>query len=129
MAKLPYRTHYNYSEYPSKPEVNNDPSETIPDQTMSLSEMVQRYASGLPLRGVKVPIYDGDDTDLPDLANMDLAEKQEIIEQAKEEWKELNRKFDEQRKKKLEKIQLIKLEKILQERQKKQDEKKPEEPK
>lgn len=42
-------------------EVNTQPSQTIPDQTMSIPEILQRYARGLPITKGKVPIYTGED--------------------------------------------------------------------
>jgi len=41
---------YEYQE-DSIPEINNEPSMTIPDETMSVSEIVRRYAQGQPISG------------------------------------------------------------------------------
>lgn len=69
-------------------EVNNDPSMTVPDQTMTMTEIMNRYAKGLPLAGQKLPQYEdieeGDDY-LPDPRRMDLAERQELKEAAEKE--------------------------------------------
>lgn len=71
-------------------EINEGESMTVPDQAMSIQEMLRRAASGLPLDGGKVPMYEGDedteDDDLighPDLSKMDLVDRAEYIEQQK----------------------------------------------
>jgi len=71
----------NYEEY--KGEVNNQPSQTIPDQAMSIKEILQRFARGLPIEQFS-PKYDTDDVSeddyLPDPRTLDLAERQEMSE-------------------------------------------------
>lgn len=62
---------------PAKGEVNNQPSETVPDQAMSIKEIMTRYAKGLPLGGAKTPTWDEED-DLPDLRTLDLEERAEL---------------------------------------------------
>lgn len=64
---------------PSKGEVNTMPSMTVPDQTMSLATIMQRYARGETLTG-KTPIWNELDT-LPDLRTLDLAELEQIQQQ------------------------------------------------
>jgi len=61
------------------------PDMTVPDQSMSVKQLMDRYARGLPLEGERVPIYNGEEDDLPDLAHMDLADREEYINNAKEE--------------------------------------------
>ena len=39
-------------------------SETIPDQTMSIREILERHSKGLPISDSKTPIYDEDETSL-----------------------------------------------------------------
>lgn len=51
---------------------------TVPDQTMTIREIMQRYASGASLGGSDT-YYDEDD-ELPDYRTLDLAEIQEIKE-------------------------------------------------
>lgn len=69
----------NYDPTDDPGEINTMPSNTIPDQTMSLREILDRYARGIPPNG-KEPIYHGDDEFVPDLKRMDLAEIQELKE-------------------------------------------------
>jgi hypothetical protein len=70
-------------------EVISEPSQTIPDQSMSVRELLQRYASGLPLGGGKEPIYEGEDGDGVDPRRLDLAERQELEIQARQELAEI----------------------------------------
>lgn len=84
------RTFYN----PHRPgdtrryEFNDQPSLTIPDETMSVAEILDRYARGLPLGGSRVPVYEPDN-DLPDPRKLDLVERQELAARYAEELKEL----------------------------------------
>ena len=67
-------------------ETNNEPSLTIPDQTMTIREILTRFSRGLPVEQ-KIPIYNESDSDdyIPDPRYMDLAERQELSEMFKEE--------------------------------------------
>lgn len=88
----------NAASFPKNYEVNEFPSETIPDQTMSMREILQRYARGLPLEGERVPMYSEDpENDLPDMRHLDLAEQQEIREQYAEELKDLEKRLKKQK--------------------------------
>lgn len=80
----------NAAAFPKNYEVNTMPSETVPDQTLSIREILERYARGLPLDGQRVPIYDEDD-EMPDPKHLDLAERQELKEQYAEEIQEIKR--------------------------------------
>lgn len=74
-------------------------SETLPDQTMSIREILERHAKGLPVADSKTPIYDEDETsqginpktldlvDLQELAmktNDDVSRLQNEIKRSKE---------------------------------------------
>lgn len=56
-------------------------SMTVPDMTMSLQELVSRNVRGLPVPGFQ-PSYN--DEFVPDMAHMDLAERDDYIESLKE---------------------------------------------
>lgn len=93
-AKLTYnkksiKTPLNAEFFQLRGEVNNKPSMTIPDQTMSIREILSRYAQGLPV-GVKTPIYDGEENDLPDPMTLDLVDRAELAEAIRGEIKGLN---------------------------------------
>jgi hypothetical protein len=62
------------------------PSQTIPDQTMSIKEIMERYAKGLPIGGGLTPIYEEEDSmginpkilDLVDIQAMSISNKNQI---------------------------------------------------
>lgn len=84
------RTSMNYDFTDVVGEVNNLPSETIPDQSLSIKEILMRFSRGLPIDGQKVPWYDEED-DLPDPKTMDLADRQEFAEYARSEAERLGK--------------------------------------
>jgi len=82
------RNQYNGKTFPSDGEKNFGPSQTVPDQTMSIKEILDRYARGLPMDG-KVPIYEGEDGDGIDPRRLDLSERAELKAQYTQELAEL----------------------------------------
>lgn len=84
---------FNAEQFPYDGEVNNEPSQTVPDQSMGLRELLVRYAKGLPLEGAKTPIFEGEDGSEIDVEKLDLAEREELAEQAREELKNLTSKI------------------------------------
>lgn len=66
-----------------------EPSQTIPDQALSVREILQRYANGLSLGGSNEPIYEGEDGDGIDPRRLDLAERQELEIAARQELAEI----------------------------------------
>lgn len=73
------RNQFNRDEKDIDPEVNKKPSQTIPGQSMEITEVLKRFASGLPINSAKVPVYNGEEF-LPDIKNMDLADLQALRE-------------------------------------------------
>lgn len=71
------------------------PSETVPNQSMTVAEMVSRYNSGLPMTGQKVPMYFEGDSPLPDISNMDLADAQAITEQIADKLVDLKARIEQ----------------------------------
>lgn len=88
---------FNYE--PSKGQINNSPSETVPDQTMSIREILVRYARGLPITGGKPHYYD-EEQYTPDIKTMDLADLQELHETTRQEVQNLRSQLDDLSKKK-----------------------------
>lgn len=92
---------YTWLDYQNRPEnyeVNAGlmPSKTVPDQSMSIRKIMDRYASGLPVKArTRVPIYKGEADDLPDLDKMDLAERQAALERAAAELEEIKARLKE----------------------------------
>lgn len=80
----------NASTFDKKYEKNTSPSMTVPDQTMGLREILERYTRGLPING-NVPIYDEDD-DLPDPRTLDLSERHALAQSYKNELSEIHAK-------------------------------------
>jgi len=79
-------------------EKNTMPSLTIPDQAMSIQEILRRFAQGLPLGGQKVPLYDEDlPFDAQQFQKMDLADKAEYIEANKRRIEGLESELNDQR--------------------------------
>lgn len=89
MKKLNFQTQYN--RHKVKGEKTSSISKTIPDQSMSVNEIMRRYTNGLPISGGKVPMYEGEES-MPDLTKMDLADRQALLEAASEEIKDLRQK-------------------------------------
>lgn len=90
-----FQTLYNQPDFPHEAEAAGGPSMTVPDMAMSLSEIMSRSARGLDVFGNKVPKYDDDDQDYeldfitPDFEKLDLAERQQLAEEAKAEVERL----------------------------------------
>lgn len=82
-----FKHHFNREDFPEKGEVNTLPSLTVPDQTMTMREIMERYARGLPIGEPGAYVEDGEDDldDLPDIRKLDLAEIQELQEQYQDE--------------------------------------------
>ena len=68
--------------------INTGISMTVPDQTMSVRTIMDKYARGLNLEQ-RIGFYDEDSEDIVDLKHMDLADRQEYIEQKQQELLQL----------------------------------------
>ena len=79
------KTSMNAQTFEKNYERNSKPGLTIPDQTMNIRTILERHSRGLPIDGVKIPIWDGEDNDLPDWRTLDLSERQILKEQYMEE--------------------------------------------
>lgn len=75
----------NYSQIGYKGQVFTQPSQTVPDQSLSIREILDRFARGLPIDGERVPVYDDSEDALPDPSHLDLAERQELAEDYRRE--------------------------------------------
>ncbi|WNK13924.1 MAG: hypothetical protein [Microvirus sp.] len=87
------KTQYNRELHPCNYEINEEPSSTIPDQTLSIRTILERYTRGQSVDGMKTPIYQqGEDySDLPDPKTLDLSERQEIAQLYRSELNELKK--------------------------------------
>lgn len=78
-------------------ETTDKPSKTVPDQSMTISEIISRTQKGLPVSGVRVPMYnETEDGVLPDVSKMDISEIYELKRQIARTEKELRKKLQEQ---------------------------------
>lgn len=84
IAQSYVRTHYNNDTIPKKREYNSGISKTIPNQAMTVKELIARFASGLPVALGKAPIYEGDDENMTDLDAMDRIELHNYVKELKE---------------------------------------------
>jgi hypothetical protein len=75
-------------------------SKTVPDQSMTLRELLIRYAKGLPLEGQKTPIWEGEEGFDVDPQKLDLAEIEELREKAEQELKDINNRVKQEVEKK-----------------------------
>lgn len=75
---MEFQSHYNRQNFLiGREEVNVGPSVTIPDQTMSVQEIMKRYARGLTVMGQE-GVFNGDEQFIPDLTRMDLSEIEDL---------------------------------------------------
>ncbi|AXH77000.1 MAG: hypothetical protein [Microviridae sp.] len=93
---MKFKHHYNRQNFLSDHEVNDHPSETLPDQSMSVKEIMRRYANGLHTTGERVPLYEGEEL-TPNFQNMDLADRQQFVEEKTLELEELQDKIKRSR--------------------------------
>lgn len=84
-----FKTQWNAQSFPSNYEVNNQPSLTIPDQTMSISEIMDRYARGIPFDDAKTPVYNGEENEMPDLSTLDISERYDLMEENRQKIADL----------------------------------------
>jgi len=72
-------------------EMNFQPSRTIPDQSMSVTEIMARYAKGMPLGGEREKVYYEDNNDL-DMTGMDAVDRAAFIQEKEVEFIEIAKK-------------------------------------
>lgn len=88
---IPFRTPFNYQ--PEQIIASDLPSLTEPDQTLTLREMLTRYAQGKPLSKNRLA-YHGDEI-MPDIRTLDLEEIVSLRIDVDERIKNLNNKLAE----------------------------------
>lgn len=76
-----YRNSITAKTYKSRGEINVRASLTVPNEAMSLREIMDRYARGLPLtKSNRTEIYHGEEEEMPDLRKMDLSEIHDLAQ-------------------------------------------------
>ena len=93
MAKLPYKNHYNYEIQPG--EKNDLPSLTVPGETMSIAQLMERAMAGSPIVGNNYEYLDSEDVDMIDkffapgaLDLTDIAELPDKVDRLREKVEE-----------------------------------------
>lgn len=89
-----FRTMYNNKEYPKTYEKVSPISETVPDQAMTVTQIVQRFNNGYSVPGGKTPVWmhpdeEEDDLSSLDLSTLDFAERQEIVAMYQQELSDI----------------------------------------
>lgn len=97
----------NKHERTSKGQTFTQPSQTIPDQTMSMRTILERYARGLPIAGSKEAIWSEDESEHGiNPRTLDLVDFQELKMKNKAKIEELENEIKQSKKaKKQETIQ------------------------
>lgn len=75
---IKFKTPYNRNEFPAGKGVDcsQKPSLTVPNQALSIQEILLRHARGVPVGvSMQTPLYRGEDYDYPDPAKMDISER------------------------------------------------------
>lgn len=87
MPYLNVKNNMNAKFYPKRHEQPQGPSQTVPNQTMSLREILSRYAKGQPLPSAGIPRYS--ELDEISLAKMDISERHDLLRSTRSEIKAL----------------------------------------
>lgn len=96
--KMKFATYYDRPA--TKGSVNDKPSKTVPNQAMSIDEIIRRTQKGLPVTGVKVPLYnETDDGVLPDLRKLDISELHELKKRMAQAEKDIRKQLAEEEEK------------------------------
>lgn len=99
MSKVKIKSHYTDNK--TKGEANNKPSKTKPDESMTVREIINRTQKGLPVTGVKVPMYnETEEGIMPDLRNMDISEIYELKQRIKRKEDEIRKSLQKQQEEK-----------------------------
>jgi len=75
------------------------PSKTVPDQSLSLKQILSRYSRGQSLPSSGKAVFLEDDADLSKFKSLDMVEQQEIIEARRERLNQLKLQYDQDQRK------------------------------
>lgn len=116
-----WRNSFNNREFQKTPEISFLPSQTRPDEVMSIREIEERYAKGRPIMDVLPrPIWDQEeevnfDDYLPDIRTLDHADRIELLESTQYQLDEIKKRANElAAKRKAEKLAQAEKDEILQ---------------
>lgn len=88
---MKFRNNWNSNEFPQHAETNREASKTVPDQSLSIQQILTRYATGQPLGNQKSPIYYGDEVTVPEMEKLDLSERYDLIKENRQKIESLKR--------------------------------------
>ena len=74
-----FKTQFNAIPDPGNPLPGELPSMTIPNEAMTVREIIAMQARGLTLNNRRVPVYNGEE-DIPDFQHLDLADQEAIMQ-------------------------------------------------
>lgn len=94
---MKFKTQYNANEFPKQYEAGGGISRTIPDQGLTVPQIMERNRRGLSIPQAKALEYTHDENgealtpegNMPDLSKLDLAEIQELKAQAADQVQQL----------------------------------------
>lgn len=99
-AELPIiRTPYNAYTLPVYHEKITGPSNTVPDQSLTIKQILDRYARGMSLDpNIKVYEYSSteENPELPDWKKLDLSEQQQYLEAARQNVRDIEQQLKAQ---------------------------------
>lgn len=92
---MTFNSYYNRKK--PEGEKNTLPSKTVPNQAMTIREIINRTEKGLPVTGVRIPMYnETEDGIMPDLRDMDISEIYELKKRIKKTEDELRKKLQKE---------------------------------
>lgn len=94
---MKFRTQYTWSKIPG--EINSMEIVTIPNQAMTVQEIMQRFASGRPIPKSVNMMYTGDDY-TPDVRKMDISEYEDLKEATRINIEQLHKQIKDKANKK-----------------------------
>lgn len=74
---MKFKTQFMDAYTPDPGQKTTLPSRTVPNQSMTVVQIMQRFAAGLPVDGQKVQMWE--EQEMPDLNKMDLSEKFDLL--------------------------------------------------
>lgn len=96
------KTQLTAQSYPKQYEQNHGKSLTVPNQSMTIKEMVARHRKGLPIDESRGALYQGDEL-VADISQMDLIDRQQYIDSVADALVEVKERLREAAKSKSEK--------------------------
>lgn len=93
-AKPRIRTQYNPPIY--KGQHNSQPSLTVPDQSLTVVQILKQHTKGITFPNGKMELWEGDEELMPDLVGLDLSEIQDLREMAAQRIADIRERYIKQ---------------------------------